>query len=95
MPVSGCIKQQNLQNDMKILMTTRSMRPINAILATLTLSIHAEQAPPAGGLELFDLSAPVSHRVKEGASAEKIPVVDQTFTTATRVTMEKPSPREP
>jgi hypothetical protein len=47
-------------------MTIISMRPIYAVLATLTLSLHAEQAPPAGGVDnpLFPVSGPLMSFLK-------------------------------
>jgi GH35 family endo-1,4-beta-xylanase len=82
-------------NDLQFPMKNRSLRPLCAVLTALTLPLLAEQSPPAGGMDLLDTSAPVSHRVKEGARAEKIPVANQAFPSATRVTVDQPSPREP
>ena len=82
-------------NDLQFPMKNRSLRPLCAVLTALTLSLHAEQSLPAGGVDLFDAFAPVSHREKEGARAEKIPVTNQAFPSATRVTVDQPSPREP
>jgi len=71
------------------------MLKIVAFLTSLSLALHAEETPPVGGIDAFETSAPVAFRVKDGASAEQVPVADRSFTSASRVNVSQPSPKEP
>lgn len=71
------------------------MRPIIAVLAALTLMLHAAETPPPGGVDLVDVAARISTRVKDGGTAAEVPVSDRAFTVATRVTVLHPASDQP
>ena len=71
------------------------MRPIIAVLAALTIMLHAAETPPTGGVELVDATARISTRVKDGGAAAEIPVSDKPFTVATSVSVLQAATRQP
>lgn len=71
------------------------MRPTLAVLTALTLMLHAAETPPSGGIDLVDVAARISHRVKDGNSAVEVSVSDKPFTIATSVSVLQAAQRQP